>query len=506
MSSEGLGINEGDVLYLFDSPERLDEQDQHIVDFLQSHSAATDLLIFYVGHAGFLFDREYFLALRSTIRGREPTTGFRIKALAYTIDLHFANRRVFLILDCCFAGEAVDDFQFEGSSAVSRVIETQSREALRASGTSLMVASSKDEPAVAPSGAEYTMFSECFLDILRNGIPGAGALLTLNEIGDAVEVLLRERFGQRAVRPEVHSPRQRGADIAKRIQLFPNPAFVPPAPAKLPEYVATALESQFSGARRDAVGELGNLLKSDNIELAELARESLMALAASDDSVTVRTLAADALAREGAPPTDLKQSTTSSSAPASPPIAPSERSTKEVITSAPLPKQPAHEDRAPRAPPRKPQAQETTDSSSHANPAFGRQRKVVLLDSALVGVAGGIIAFAMVAAQLLHGGLRFVLACSAVAAFVYLIALVFRHLRPIILLLASALIGCLFLSLIDSLAYFWRYESEYIPEALGDPYFWSFFFSEFFSSPMRLLFTAIVAALSFALIRYRFAH
>ena len=95
------------------------------------------MVFYYVGHGGFLADREYFLVLRSTKKGREQLRGLRIRALAQLLKEHAPQHRVYLILDCCFAGEAVREFR---SGELGLLLEKETFDAMCATGTALLVA------------------------------------------------------------------------------------------------------------------------------------------------------------------------------------------------------------------------------------------------------------------------------------------------------------------------------------------------------------------------------
>ena len=292
-SERGLRLSDSQVLDLFDSDGNVIEQNDRLTEYLLRNQDATDLVVYYVGHGGFLPDREYFLALRSTKRGAESLTGLRIRALAHALEEHFPGKRVFLILDCCFAGEAVAEFQ---SDEIGTIVENKTFDALPETGTSLLVAASKDEPAISPTGAAYTMFSDCFLEVLAEGIAGSQKTLSLIEVGEVVQQRIRTKFGQRGVRPEIHSPRQGEGDVAK-IPLFPNPAYTPRKPKALPAGIDDALGNPLADIRAGAIRPLAQLMASGDQELAGLARAALERLSTQDDSRSVQERAATALGR-----------------------------------------------------------------------------------------------------------------------------------------------------------------------------------------------------------------
>ena len=72
----GLGIGKDRILNLFGSGDPVERQDWQITEFLRATSSIADtLLIYYVGHGGFLVDRQYFLTLKVTEPRREHFTG-----------------------------------------------------------------------------------------------------------------------------------------------------------------------------------------------------------------------------------------------------------------------------------------------------------------------------------------------------------------------------------------------------------------------------------------------
>jgi hypothetical protein len=215
---DGLQLRAEQILNLFDDPSNVIDLDERISSFLSRHLSCKNIFLFYVGHGGFLTDREYYLAIRSTRQGREHTTGLRIKVLAETLNQFIGDKNLFLILDCCFAGEAMKTFQ---STEITALVESKTFDALPEAGTALLVAASKDEPAISPADKKYTMFSESFLKALAEGIPYKSEKLSLHDVAARTQEIIKRKYGQAGVRPEVHSPRQKGIDPAG-LPIFPN--------------------------------------------------------------------------------------------------------------------------------------------------------------------------------------------------------------------------------------------------------------------------------------------
>jgi Caspase domain len=219
-SDAGFQLRGGDLLDLFASELSVFDLDDAITRFLQSKPLKRTVIIYYVGHGGFLYDQDYFLCVASTRSHKEYLTGYRLGDLAMTLRDVAANLDVILILDCCFAGEAVKEFM---PLDIAEVVGRRTVAALQGASTALLVAASKDKAALTPKGNNFTMFTESLVAVLNTGIVSKAAKLTLQEVREAIEARIMETHGRQGVRPEVHTPRQIGKNIAT-IPLFPNPA------------------------------------------------------------------------------------------------------------------------------------------------------------------------------------------------------------------------------------------------------------------------------------------
>ena len=219
----GFNLPATNILDLFDSPktapEIVEDVQNYLKQRLQIHPAPRDLFIYYTGHGGFINGRDYFLAVRSTIEGLEGTSSIRVCDLASALRNSARDLRRFLILDCCFAAAAFKEFQTTPGTAA----RLQTLDAFPRRGTTLLCSSSSRNVSIAPEGERNTMFSGALLDVLRNGDAAIESALSLEDVGLKITELIRDRYDDRAVRPEVHSPDQREEDIA-RMPLFPNPA------------------------------------------------------------------------------------------------------------------------------------------------------------------------------------------------------------------------------------------------------------------------------------------
>ena len=157
------------------------------------------------------------------------------QSLAGVIQHAARGLRTYLILDCCFAGAFQKVFQSSGGPlGLAQVklddvlpedtdIRARHSQAIPESGIGILCASGSRDPAKAPPGMEYTMFTDALLDILRVGDADAPPALSLNEIQLLLRRNLTRRFADEAVRPEVHVPEQRRGRL-DLLPLFTNTA------------------------------------------------------------------------------------------------------------------------------------------------------------------------------------------------------------------------------------------------------------------------------------------
>ena len=226
-ASPGPLFREAAVLDLFDQ----DRAPLGIADAIEAHidehPDMADLLLYYCGHGDFLPDRTHFLTLRGTRKGRESLTGLKLGDLRHTLEAKLANRRFYLILDCCYAGASVREFM---GPNVAPGVERAVHEALPPGGWVVLTAASSSVPAMAPAGRDLTMFTGALAQVLGE----AARPLSFDDIAMEARRVIRGTYGAAGVLPECHAPRQVGGDL-RRTALFGGRA-VPPAlvPSALP--------------------------------------------------------------------------------------------------------------------------------------------------------------------------------------------------------------------------------------------------------------------------------
>ncbi|WP_410667971.1 caspase domain-containing protein [Amycolatopsis sp. cmx-4-68] len=142
------------------------------------------LLVYYAGH-GLIDDRgRLHLALHHTEASSLKYSALAVDLLREDIGASPAEARV-LILDCCFAGRAIDVMAADAS-----LIGAQ----LEAAGTYTLASTTATAPAYAPHGQRFTAFTGALLDALGNDTP-----LTMDEIYLRVD---RELAARNLPRPQ----------------------------------------------------------------------------------------------------------------------------------------------------------------------------------------------------------------------------------------------------------------------------------------------------------------
>jgi hypothetical protein len=123
--------------------------------------------------------------------GYDATKGLKVTELAEVLKERARSFRRFVILDCCFAAEALKEFQgaaedavyAKATSAFAEDTPRRPREVPRR-GTALYCAAGKDNVARSPKELSHTMFSDALLSVLRDGDRLCSPYLTLAEVNE----------------------------------------------------------------------------------------------------------------------------------------------------------------------------------------------------------------------------------------------------------------------------------------------------------------------------------
>ncbi|GHO54472.1 hypothetical protein [Ktedonobacter robiniae] len=231
------GLPAENLLDLFDSDKSADELDTAIGQFLEQRltimkaagNAGRDLLLYFIGHGGFVGrDSDFFLAIRRTRTENPRASSMQVLSLADTLAERARHLRRMIILDCCFAAAAFRDFQAGGPDQVAQQKTIEAFEVKRktrgfpSKGTTLLCSSSHTSPSRLLPDSSWTMFSKAFLDTLVEGTAIQQEYLSLRDVKDNAADLLHEI--RNAPLPVVLSPDQSEGDVAD-IPFFPNPWF-----------------------------------------------------------------------------------------------------------------------------------------------------------------------------------------------------------------------------------------------------------------------------------------
>jgi uncharacterized caspase-like protein len=226
LDSDGFGLSKPNLLDLFDRPESGPDLDEEVTHFLTKRASgsnggvpATDVIVYYVGHGGFgSSGTDYYLALRATRHDNPVMSSYSVQALAKTLKQYASHLRRFVILDSCFSAASYREFQ---SGPLDAAVQ-QTTAVLPLRGTALLCASGPRNPAKAPPGEKFTMFTGAMLRSLREGLNHDTPHFSIEQLAEDVEKRIRANYDDEAVRPEVHFPNQPEGVIG-RVPIFPNP-------------------------------------------------------------------------------------------------------------------------------------------------------------------------------------------------------------------------------------------------------------------------------------------
>lgn len=173
---------------LVEDPENIVDFGREVADVTRSVGPDGVLLFYYVGHG--LLDNladDFYLSCNST----DPDQDYlRFSALRYEqvrqAVLSSKARARIVILDCCYAGRAVN-----------RLGDVGDLGRLQISGTSVLAACAATELALAPESAAHTAFTGELIRYVTDGDVGAGECLDVGRIGRQVQLALWSRGGQR---------------------------------------------------------------------------------------------------------------------------------------------------------------------------------------------------------------------------------------------------------------------------------------------------------------------
>jgi hypothetical protein len=188
-----------------------------IADLAESTTGA--LLLYYVGHGMLSVRGELCLTVTSTHPERPKISGLPWDTVADVLRGCPANPRL-AILDCCFAGQAIEALTGEGGPGLADIAHVE--------GVYTLTATTRNRAAHVPPPNQQdiacTSFTAELKDLIRCGLPGQAPRLTLSDIYP----VLRQRLLARSL----PAPSQRGTDAVGRVAFTANAAVSPRPPAQ----------------------------------------------------------------------------------------------------------------------------------------------------------------------------------------------------------------------------------------------------------------------------------
>ncbi|HEU4348057.1 MAG TPA: caspase family protein [Actinoplanes sp.] len=173
-----------------------------------AHRADDVLILYYVGHGLVDADGNLFLAAAQT-DPRPDRLGHT--ALPYQTVRHYVinspARLKIVILDCCYSGIAVGNLGGDEGIENRAAIE----------GAYVLTSAARDEASIAPPKARHTAFSGKLIELLREGDPDGGPVITLDVMYHYLARVLPAAGYPR--------PRQKAIGGVSQFVLTDNPAY-----------------------------------------------------------------------------------------------------------------------------------------------------------------------------------------------------------------------------------------------------------------------------------------
>ena len=176
-----------------------------------AENTAGVLLLYYVGHGVLSARGELCLTVTSTRPDRPKISGLPWDTVADVLRGCPASRRL-AILDCCFAGQAIEALTGGGDHGLADIAHVE--------GVYTLTATTRNRAAhVPPPGQQdtaCTSFTGELQDLIRGGLPGKAPRLTFGDIYPALRQRLRGKG--------LPAPGQRGTDAVGQFAFAANAA------------------------------------------------------------------------------------------------------------------------------------------------------------------------------------------------------------------------------------------------------------------------------------------
>jgi len=173
----------------------------------QADQAQDTFIVYYSGHGLLARDGELLLATPASDAAKPKYTALPYGWVRDVIGHCRAACRV-VILDCCFSGRALHAMSDPATAVIGQV---------GVDGIYVMTSAPATSPSLALPEARYTAFTGGLLQILREGVPGASELLTLDDLYDQVLLAMARRGWPR--------PQKLGTNTVGRLAILRNRAW-----------------------------------------------------------------------------------------------------------------------------------------------------------------------------------------------------------------------------------------------------------------------------------------
>ncbi|MCF0072465.1 caspase family protein [Dyadobacter sp. CY261] len=207
------------ILDLFNSDLNEDRTDVEIRQFVSLNPQLTIIFIYYVGHGSYSRDdRCLILTVKSTRRENLSVSSIRLSSFGRTIRAIGSTKSVYVILDCCYSGAAIESMMSPGDVEIQNEIDLH----YASRGITVLASSSKDFPSFKLPAKKSTLFTEGLTLALRNGdVSKNRQYLSLREIKEISEKNIRRLLPNNNIFPALYTPIQPEGDIAD-IPVFYN--------------------------------------------------------------------------------------------------------------------------------------------------------------------------------------------------------------------------------------------------------------------------------------------
>jgi len=267
--------------------QRSHQVNREIEAFFANRAKEDLLLLYFSGHGVKDEEGRLYLATTDTDRKLLKTTAVAATLLNDVMH-HCHSRRQVLILDCCYSGAFACGMTHRADEAVG------TGEYFR-EGRGQFVLTASDALQYAFEGEDIkgkgvrSVFTDTLVRGMETGeadLDGDGAI-SCDELYDYLHERVAERMPQQ-------KPRKWAFAVEGEIIIARNPHPVV-KPAALPAELQQSIEDPRPWVRGGAARHLGDLLQHGNKGLAVAAHAALHQMAEKDDSLKVRTVAAEIL-------------------------------------------------------------------------------------------------------------------------------------------------------------------------------------------------------------------